>query len=109
MKTAGLLFLSNIFMTFAWYGHLKHRSASIWIAILVSWLIALPEYLLQVPANRLGYSELSGYQLKILQESITLIVFMIFAYFYLNESLSYKKLLSFGLIFCAVLLAFKKD
>ena len=84
--TATLLALSNLFMTFAWYGHLKHLQASPWwIAALVSWGIALAEYLLQVPANRIGYTELSLAQLKILQEAITLSVFVPFAVLYMNQ------------------------
>lgn len=83
-----LLLLSNIFMTFAWYAHLKALSSKPWIiAALVSWGIALFEYLLQVPANRIGYSVLSVGQLKILQEIITLTVFVPFAVFYLKEPL----------------------
>ena len=78
MLTVLLLVISNTFMTFAWYGHLKYRSAPIVAAILVSWLIALGEYCFQVPANRLGYGEFSGYQLKIIQESVTLVVFAAF-------------------------------
>ena len=73
-------------MSFAWYGHLKHRSAPMITAILVSWLIALGEYCFQVPANRLGYGQFNGYQLKIIQEAITLIVFVIFAYGYLGAA-----------------------
>ena len=87
--TVTLLALSNLFMTFAWYGHLKHLQASPWwIAALVSWVIALAEYLLQVPANRLGYA--GGFtiaQLKILQEVITLLVFVPFAIFYMGQEL----------------------
>jgi len=87
--TATLLALSNLFMTFAWYGHLKHlQSSPWWIAALVSWAIALAEYLLQVPANRIGYA--GGYtlgQLKILQEVITLVVFVPFAIYYMGEGL----------------------
>ena len=87
--TATLLALSNLFMTFAWYGHLKHLQASPWwIAALVSWGIALAEYLLQVPANRIGFG--AGYtlgQLKILQEVITLVVFVPFAIYYMDEGL----------------------
>ncbi len=83
-----LLILSNVFMTFAWYAHLKALSAKPWIlAALVSWGIALFEYLLQVPANRIGYAVLSVGQLKILQEIITLSVFVPFAVFYLKEPL----------------------
>jgi uncharacterized protein (DUF486 family) len=86
LQTIGLLVLSNIFMTFAWYGHLKSlASKPWWIAALVSWSIALFEYLLQVPANRIGYTEFSIAQLKIMQEAITLIVFVPFAMFYMNQ------------------------
>ena len=85
-KTVGLLVLSNVFMTFAWYAHLKEMSQKPWvIAALVSWGIALFEYLLQVPANRIGFTVLSVAQLKILQEAITLTVFVPFALFYLKE------------------------
>ena len=85
-QTTFLLVLSNIFMTFAWYGHLKNLSSKPWlIAALISWGIALFEYLLQVPANRIGYTELSLAQLKILQEVITLSVFVPFAMLYMNE------------------------
>jgi uncharacterized protein (DUF486 family) len=86
LACAALLALSNLFMTFAWYGHLKHLKASPWwIATLVSWGIALFEYLLQVPANRIGSDALSLAQLKILQEVITLSVFVPFALFYMGE------------------------
>ena len=80
-----LLLVSNTFMTLAWYGHLKHRSAPVLEAIILSWLIAFGEYCFQVPANRIGYGRFSGYQLKIIQECITLLVFVIFAYFYLRR------------------------
>ena len=84
----GLLFCSNIFMTFAWYAHLKELNQKPWIiAALVSWGIALFEYLLQVPANRIGYTVMSVGQLKILQEVITLSVFVPFAVFYMKEPL----------------------
>jgi uncharacterized protein (DUF486 family) len=86
VQTALLLTLSNVFMTFAWYGHLKNFSGKAWwIAALASWSIALFEYLLQVPANRIGYTELSLAQLKIMQEAITLTVFVPFAMFYMRE------------------------
>ena len=85
-QTAGLLLLSNIFMTFAWYGHLKSLNARAWyIAALVSWGIALFEYLLQVPANRIGATQYSLAQLKIMQEAITLTVFVPFAMFYMDQ------------------------
>ena len=87
LSTVGLLTLSNVFMTFAWYAHLKELRDKPWIiAALVSWGIALFEYLLQVPANRIGYGQFSVGQLKILQEVITLSVFVPFAIFYLRES-----------------------
>lgn len=88
MWTVLLLLGSNIFMTFAWYGHLKHLgSAPLWMAILASWGIALFEYMLQVPANRIGFQSLSLGQLKILQEVITLSVFVPFALLYMNQPL----------------------
>jgi uncharacterized protein (DUF486 family) len=86
MQTAGLLALSNVFMTFAWYGHLKNLiSKPWWIAALISWGIALFEYLLQVPANRIGAEQFSLAQLKIMQEIITLTVFVPFAVIYMNQ------------------------
>ncbi len=85
-QTAGLLVLSNIFMTFAWYGHLKTLNNRAWyIAAFISWGIALFEYLLQVPANRIGHTQFSLAQLKIMQEAITLSVFVPFAMLYMNE------------------------
>jgi uncharacterized protein (DUF486 family) len=88
LRTAGLLVLSNIFMTFAWYAHLKNLSDRPWyIAALLSWGLALFEYLLQVPANRIGYTALTLGQLKILQEAITLLVFVPFAFFYMKQPL----------------------
>src|SRR5204862_7585316 len=85
-QTVGLLALSNVFMTFAWYAHLKELSAKPWwIAALVSWGIALFEYLLQVPANRIGYTQMTLPQLKILQEAITLVVFVPFAVLYMKQ------------------------
>lgn len=86
LQTVGLLVLSNVFMTFAWYGHLRHLSSKPWIiAALISWGIALFEYLLQVPANRIGFTQFSLAQLKILQETITLSVFVPFAIFYMGQ------------------------
>ena len=88
LVTALMLIVSNLFMTFAWYGHLKNLAQSPWyVAALISWGIALFEYLLQVPANRIGYTELSLGQLKILQEVITLTVFVPFAVLYMNQPL----------------------
>ena len=86
LKTIIFLIISNTFMTFAWYGHLKHRNASLVSVILVSWLIALGEYCLQVPANRIGYGRFTAYQLKIMQEVITLTVFVPFAMLYMDQS-----------------------
>ena len=86
LQTTGLLILSNVFMTVAWYGHLKNLSSKPWwIAALISWAIALLEYLLQVPANRIGYTQYSLAQLKILQEVLTLLVFLPFAMFYMDQ------------------------
>ncbi len=105
MQTVLLLILSNTFMTVAWYGHLKFREASMLIAIVASWMIALPEYALQVPANRIGYGKFSATQLKILQEVISISVFLIFAYWYLKESPTWQTGLAFLLIIAAVALA----
>lgn len=86
LQTVGLLTMSNVFMTIAWYGHLKNlASKPWWVAAMISWSIALFEYLLQVPANRIGFTELSLAQLKIMQEAITLAVFVPFAMFYMNQ------------------------
>ncbi len=103
--TVVLLFLSNIFMTIAWYGHLKYKDRALWIVILVSWGIALIEYCLQVPANRLGHSYFSAPQLKAMQEAITFVVFGIFSIFYLQEKLHWHDYLAFGLIFLGVLIS----
>jgi uncharacterized protein (DUF486 family) len=106
MLTVVLLTVSNTFMTAAWYGHLKYRSAPLVTAIAVSWLIALPEYCFQVPANRFGYGLFSVYQLKIVQEIITLLVFATFAYFYFGEPLRWNYAASFLCIVGAVAFAF---
>ncbi|MGE4565933.1 MAG: DMT family protein [Victivallaceae bacterium] len=107
-QTVGLLILSNIFMTFAWYGHLKNLSGRAWyVAALVSWGIALFEYLLQVPANRIGHTALSVGQLKIMQEVITLAVFVPFAIFYMNEKLSWNYLAAGVCLLGAVFFIFR--
>jgi uncharacterized protein (DUF486 family) len=107
MSTVLLLTLSNIFMTFAWYGHLKYgHDWPLWKAILVSWGIALLEYCPAVPANRLGYVEFSGFQLKIIQEIVTLIVFVAFAILFLKEKLAWNYLVAFAFIAMAVFFAF---
>jgi uncharacterized protein (DUF486 family) len=106
--TAGLLIASNVFMTFAWYAHLKDLSAKPWwIAALVSWGIALFEYLLQVPANRIGYTELSLPQLKIMQEAITLLVFIPFAILYMKQPLKLDYLWASLCIMGAVYFVFR--
>jgi uncharacterized protein (DUF486 family) len=106
MLTVLLLVISNAFMTAAWYGHLRYRDAPLVTVILVSWLIASVEYAFQVPANRIGYGAFSGYQLKIIQEAITLTVFAVFAWLYLGEGLRWNYLLAFVLLFGAVAAAF---
>lgn len=109
MRTVLLLVASNIFMTFAWYGHLKHTNEALWKVILISWGIAFFEYCLMVPANRLGYANgMSGFQLKITQEIITLAVFALFAVFYLKEPFHWKYLVSFAFLLGAVYFMFKK-
>jgi hypothetical protein len=95
-------------MTFAWYGHLKFREVALWQVILVSWLIALPEYALQVPANRIGYSQFNAVELKTIQEIITLTVFCFFSVLYLGEKIKWNHLAGFALIVIAAFLIFKK-
>ena len=90
MRTVALLTVSNIFMTFAWYGHLKYREVPLYKVIVISWLIAFFEYCLQVPANRIGYGEFSAAQLKVIQEVITLVVFAAFSILYLGERLRWN-------------------
>jgi hypothetical protein len=106
LGTVALLIGSNAFMTWAWYGHLKKPAWGVLTAILISWLIALPEYCLQVPANRLGHIDHKGPftapQLKILQEAITLLVFSVFCLAVLKEKLRWNDLAAFALILCAV-------
>lgn len=104
LKTIALLICSNAFMNVAWYGHLKFRSAWLPLAILVSWLIALPEYALQVPANRIGAGQLSATQLKVIQEVISVSVFVVFAFFYFREMPTWRTALAFALILGAVFL-----
>jgi uncharacterized protein len=107
MTTVVLLAFSNIFMTFAWYGHLKYgHDWPLWKAILVSWGIALIEYCLAVPANRFGFVEFSGFQLKIIQEVVTLTVFVFFALFFLKEKFAWNYLVAFALLGAAAFFAF---
>ena len=107
MSTILMLCCSNIFMTFAWYGHLKYGHAwPLWKAILVSWGIALFEYCLAVPANRLGYARFNGFQLKIIQEVVTLTVFIVFALTFLKEKLAWNYLVAFAFLAVAAFFAF---
>jgi hypothetical protein len=96
--TIGLLLLSNIFMTFAWYGHLRFKAAPLLLVILVSWGIAFFEYLLQVPANRIGHGRFSAAELKTIQEVLTLTVFAAFSVLYLREPLTWNHLVGFGFV-----------
>jgi uncharacterized protein len=107
LATLALLTVSNVFMTFAWYGHLRHKQTALWLVILVSWLIAFVEYCFQVPANRLGHNAgISAAKLKTVQEVITLTVFCIFAVCYLKEPLRWNYLLGFALIAAGALFVF---
>jgi len=108
MKTVALLLVSNIFMTIAWYGHLKFKSTPLWWAILVSWLIASVEYCFQVPANRIGHYQFTAAQLKTIQEVITLLVFSVFSVVYLKEDLKWNYLVGFTMMIAAVFFIFKK-
>lgn len=108
MLTIALLTVSNVFMTFAWYGHLKYPQAPLWQAVVISRLIAFFEYCLMVPANRYGYLEFSGVQLKTIQEIITLLVFCAFAVFYLGESFKWNHLASFACLVAAAFFMFRE-
>jgi uncharacterized protein (DUF486 family) len=109
IRTIVLLVCSNMFMTFAWYGNLKNTQMPLWKAIIISWLIAFFEYCLMVPANRSGYlNGFTGFQLKLTQEVITLVVFSLFAVYYLKEPFHWKYLVSFALLMGAVYFMFKK-
>jgi len=108
MKTVFLLIVSNVFMTLAWYGHLKFKSSALWLAILASWGLALFEYIFQVPANRFGSDVFSVTQLKIIQEAITLTVFTLIAYVLFGETLKWNNLVSYVLLLGAVFFAFLK-
>jgi hypothetical protein len=108
VKTVVLLIISNVFMTVAWYGHLKYKNAPLFAVILVSWLIAFAEYCFQVPANRMGHYQFSAAQLKTIQEIITLVVFSVFSVLYLKEDFRWNYLVGFGLIIAAAFFIFKK-
>lgn len=103
-----LLTISNIFMTFAWYGHLKFKNTALWIVILASWGLAFFEYIFQVPANRIGHEYFSAAQLKIMQEIITIIIFCIFSVIYLKEEMRWNYVVGFLLIALAAFFVFKK-
>lgn len=107
MKTVILLVISNIFMTLAWYGHLKYKSSSLWIAIIASWGLAFFEYVFQVPANRFGAQIFTVTQLKIMQECITLVVFTVMALFMFHETPKWNTIISYLFIIGAVYFAFK--
>ncbi|MBA2589170.1 MAG: DMT family protein [Alphaproteobacteria bacterium] len=104
----GLLFVSNIFMTFAWYGQLKFPNAVLWQVVLVSWGIAFFEYCLAVPANRIGHQVYSAAQLKTMQEIITLLVFAVFSVTYLGESLKWNHMVAFLFLCGAAFFSFHK-
>lgn len=108
LVTIGLLTLSNVFMTFAWYGHLKHKSTALITVILISWGIAFFEYCLMVPANRIGSSVFNGAQLKTIQEVITLLVFAVFSVFYLKEPITWNYALGFAFIALGAFFIFHK-
>ena len=103
-----LLLISNVFMTFAWYGHLKFKSTALWVVVLASWGIAFFEYCFQVPANRIGHEFFDAPQLKVMQEAITIVVFCVFSVLYLKEGLHWNYIVGFLLIMLAVFFVFKK-
>lgn len=108
MMTIVLLIASNVFMTFAWYGHLKFREVDLWKVILASWGIAFFEYCLMVPANRYGYGKFNAAELKTIQEIITLVVFSVFSIVYLKEELRWNYVVGFLFIIAAAFFIFKK-
>ena len=103
-----LLTISNVFMTFAWYGHLKYKNAALWAVIVISWGIAFLEYCFQVPANRIGSQYFETAQLKTIQEIITLVVFCFFSVFYLKENIRWNYIVGFVFIVLAAFFIFKK-
>jgi uncharacterized protein len=108
MQTILLLTVSNIFMTIAWYGHLKYKDSPLWIVILASWGIAFIEYCFQVPANRIGHYQFTAAQLKTIQEVITLVVFCVFSVVYLKEELKWNYIVGFAMMVGAVFIIFKE-
>lgn len=108
MKTILLLIVSNVFMTFAWYGHLRYKHSALWKVIVISWLIAFAEYCFQVPANRIGHYRFTAAQLKTIQEVITLTVFCVFSVVYLREELKWNYIVGFCMMIGAVFFVFAK-
>ena len=108
MRTIALLTISNIFMTFAWYGHLRFRDSPLWMAIVVSWMIALVEYCFQVPANRIGSYQFDAAQLKTIQEIITLSIFPVFSVFFLGDKFKWNHGVGFAFIVVAAFFIFHK-
>jgi len=108
MQTIILLTISNVFMTIAWYGHLKYKHTSVFKVIVISWLIAFLEYCFQVPANRIGHYQFKAAQLKTIQEVITLVIFCIFSVVYLKEDLKWNYLVGFAMIIGASFFIFKE-
>jgi len=108
MTTIVLLTISNIFMTIAWYGHLRFKQSPLWIVIMISWGIAFLEYCFQVPANRIGHYQFTAAQLKTIQEVITLVVFSVFSVVYLKEQLKWNYVVGFALMVAAVFVIFKE-
>ncbi|HPT72552.1 MAG TPA: DMT family protein [Candidatus Cloacimonadota bacterium] len=108
MRTIALLLVSNVFMTFAWYGHLKFKNVPLLTVIVVSWLIAFFEYCFQVPANRIGSQQFTTAQLKTIQEVITLVVFSVFSVYYLKDDFRWNYAVGFFFIILAAFFIFKK-
>jgi uncharacterized protein (DUF486 family) len=108
IKTIALLTASNVFMTVAWYGHLKFKEQQLWKVILISWLIAFLEYCLQVPANRIGSNYFTLFQLKTIQEVISLTVFALFAVYFMQETIKWNYIMAFICLVMAVFFVFKK-
>ena len=107
VMTIGLLFCANLFMTFAWYGHLRYRAVALPLVVLTSWGIAFFEYCLQVPANRIGYGYFNAAELKTIQEILSLSVFMVFSVLYLGEPLKWNYVVGFALMVVATFIIFK--
>lgn len=108
MRTIILLLISNIFMIFAWYGHLKYKEFALWKVILISWMIAFFEYIFMVPANRIGHGQFNLVELKTIQEVINLVVFLGFAVFFMKEEIKWNYIVGFIFIVLAVFFIFKK-